>query len=1008
MKLTLPVIFLGVSNLICAQNLLDNPSFEEGSPVNSALPADWSSVKFLSMENHHFLDTATARSGKSSAMLTSRKSEGVKHYILWMQRGLGKKLFNIDGGTEMEFSAWVKTDSPKVKIRIYLEASKTANSKYYSVISPEQSIPEHRWKKVTLRFKLPDEKPDYYACLQLLTKGTVWFDDVYFGKASEAPLEKNRLENASMEDPGAGTRPAAEWQTMQLNLRGTFHSVDRMAHSGEKSLKITCNEPSLKASHFLLWIQKGVEKRLSDCPPGTEMELSVWSNTLGNPGVKYRFYMEMQKKTKYIGTFSSGELTNYVGWQKKSLRFKMPAEIPDSAYVCLQLLSPGSVCFDDVSLEKVPASKDGQKVASQRKPLSAKSAAEYGECRVTNFPPRQIWYLPEKPRELNLSLLLPPDAEGKIRVTLQDKEGRNLASRTFTGKKEAVFPLPVLDKGAYILKYEAGSYQDEEFFHIADAAEKQKGIRFTSDHRAFFNGKPFFPIMVMSPKMDEEAFRIYQDAGFNCIAPFFLTSDLQAGRFIAETAARYNLLCCTWIGIGDRRQALGEDKYKAFIRKQISNARAMPNFFAFLDDESEMREVSPIAMKQAYKEVYLNAPEFAVWQNHAPRMTGKSGQKYGNFDNVKRFSAACDVTGVDIYPVPEGNFHSELDNKTLSCVGDFTDLAAKTVYHKKPVWMVLQGSGWGEMTGGTLNERQPRPDYLQTRFMVYNAVTHGARGIAMFGRHAMEDVYSPYFAMLSDVMKELKVVAAFIMEGKELELNNGELPDAVRMQAWKKDGDEIAVVAVNESGNPVAFRASLDKIASEWYSSPSGRKENPGKIFLPAYGVAIFMTKCHEIPKTALYKPLIGKPEVQSPQWKAQWVTHPKHYTSKNQMTRAKHEFMLDKVPEQATIHVTGDNTFRFYIGEKEIGSGSTHLFAFAYDISRYLKPGRNVLEFELWNEDGPSGLLYEGKIGGKEILSGLDTLFSDDGGKTWVPAAAKGVPPVKPWGEVQLLQSHK
>lgn len=1005
MKRTLASALLCATMMLPAQNLLDNPSFEEGSPTNAALPAQWTAMKLLSMENHHALDATTAKSGKSSARLTSKNIDGINHYMLWMQSNLGKKLFNIDGGTEMEFSAWVKTSSPDVKFRIYLEAAKTAESKYHAVVSPVQDIAGRDWKKITIRFKLPDDKPNYYACLHLVTKGTVWFDDVYFGKASEAPVEANRIENASAEDFDAKTNMPTAWQTIQFNVKGKLHTLDKTAHSGEYSLRLTCEDPKIKVTDFVLWKQDKIEKKLADCPPGTEMELTVWTNTIGNPATKYRFYVEMMKGSQYLGAFVSPEQTNYVGWQKKTLRFKMPKEAPTSAYVCLQLLSTGSVCFDDVSLTKVQASAPKTSASTAEKPLSAKTSAEYGECRVTDFPPRQTWYLPEAPKQLNLSLTLPPNADGKVNVSLLTAGGELLKSEDFSGKTSCFFQLPALQKGAYILKYEAGSYQDEEFFRIADATDKNKGMYFTEDHRAYFNGKPFFPIMVMSPKMDEDAFRIYQEAGFNSIAPAYLTNDLQAGTAITQIAQKYDLLCGTWLGIGDRYQALGPEKFKPFIEQHIKAARAMPNFFAFLDDESEMREVCPVAMKKAYKEVFLNAPEFLVWQNQAPRMTGKSGLKYGNFDNVKRFTAACDVTGVDIYPVPEGNFHSELDNKTLSCVGDFTDLSLKTGYGKKPVWMVLQGCGWGEMSGGTLNERQPRPDYLQARFMVYNAITHGARGIAMFGGSGMGDVYSPFFAMMADVMKELKIVSSFIAEGSEVKLDTAALPEFVRLQAWKKASGEMVAVIVNESKQPVTVQTPLDTLSPKWFELPNGKPARAASVTLPMYGVAILSTKACMIPKSALFKPLLTDKKVYTPNWKAQWVTHPSHYTTADKTTYAKHVFTLDRVPDKAVFLVTADNVFRFRIGKNEIGSGAVHLFAFSYDVAKHLKKGENVLEFELYNEDGPSGLLYEGKVGDLEILSGKDTLFSEDGKTHWIAAVGRGVPPTKPWGDVRAIR---
>jgi hypothetical protein len=98
------------------------------------------------------------------------------------------------------------------------------------------------------------------------------------------------------------------------------------------------------------------------------------------------------------------------------------------------------------------------------------------------------------------------------------------------------------------------------------------------------------------------------------------------------------------------------------------------------------------------------------------------------------YRPAFDITGADIYPVgyPPGA-HSDLPNKDLSVVGD---IAKKMVSAAgtKPIWMTLQ-IAW---SGVTPNQERPElvprfPSLFDERFMAYQAIVSGARGLIFFG-----------------------------------------------------------------------------------------------------------------------------------------------------------------------------------------------------------------------------------------------------------------------------------
>lgn len=810
---------------------------------------------------------------------------------------------------------------------------------------------------------------------------------------------QNKIVNPSAEIIRNGSPYA--WTKLQLGIKGKFHSVSEQRKTGKSSLLLDCQDPKLKANNFLCWQQKWLHTRLKDCPPGTVMEFSVNANTFGNPSVKYCFYIEMKKGKKYIGTFHSKVQTNYVGWQKKSFRFTMPKDVPTEAYACLQLLSPGKVAFDDISLVKV---KKKDLTIKKEKPFAAKSDTEYGLCRVTDFPPRQTWY-GNAPSKLTMNFILPQDAGKKVKVTLKDQRGKTIMQKTFSNVPSASLKLPKLAVGAYAIHYDAGNYHNEEYFRVAAAADKNKGIYFDAEHRIYCDGKPFFPLILIchAGNYDEDSFRIYQELGFNGIVLPFILNDSDVAKRLGILLKRYDLR--SFVMSSSIGRAGNDPDQKRFSRRMAHfyrNSKLIPGFLGYCEDELDMHTIHPNGSRNAYREVFFNQPGVIVWQNHAPRMTGTSGLKYGHFDNIKRFTAASDVTGVDIYPVPEGNFHSELKNKTLSCVGDFTDLAYKSGYNKKTVWMILQAGSWAEWYRKKPTAAQPRPTCEQTRFMLYNAITHGARGISMAGPGSLNDVYTPEFARFADIYKELTYVTSYIAAGSSVKLNKAALPSHVKAEVWKKKNGDAVAILVNESKKNVTVDSPFTAVKNKWFELPKGTSWAKKKISLPPYGVLLLSTVRKEIPKTPVYTKKIQKSQIVYHAWNANWTSHPK-FQKAGKTVYAKQTFTLDSIPKQAFLTVAADYQYTAKINGKELGSGQLHPYAFRFPIASYLKKGENVLEFTLKNSGFP-GLVFQAQVGRQEILSGKNTQFSADGKTDWIPAEVAGKPPCAPWGKIITL----
>lgn len=105
---------------------------------------------------------------------------------------------------------------------------------------------------------------------------------------------------------------------------------------------------------------------------------------------------------------------------------------------------------------------------------------------------------------------------------------------------------------------------------------------------------------------------------------------------------------------------------------------------------------------------------------------------------LKPYAAACDIHGVDIYPVsvPPGK-HAGRANRDISVVGDVTRIVAEAK-PGQPIWTTLQ-IAWS----GVLPPRPVVfPTLQQARFMAYDAIIAGARGLFFFGGH-LRQVMTP-------------------------------------------------------------------------------------------------------------------------------------------------------------------------------------------------------------------------------------------------------------------------
>lgn len=202
-----------------------------------------------------------------------------------------------------------------------------------------------------------------------------------------------------------------------------------------------------------------------------------------------------------------------------------------------------------------------------------------------------------------------------------------------------------------------------------------------------------------------------------------------------DTAAQYGLFC--WPRLRELSSLKeGDAKKEMMLRRVINRFKDHPGLLLWKNVDEPQWGGTPVEpMHRAYKIIKELDPHHPVGLTHAPR---------GTLEQLQPYAVAADLLLLDIYPIgyPPGK-HSLWDNKEISMVGDYTKFI-KEAADGKPVWMVLQ-IAWSGVTkpGKTLRF----PTFAQERFMTYQALINGARGLMYFGGN-IEKAMSPEDARL--------------------------------------------------------------------------------------------------------------------------------------------------------------------------------------------------------------------------------------------------------------------
>ena len=245
-----------------------------------------------------------------------------------------------------------------------------------------------------------------------------------------------------------------------------------------------------------------------------------------------------------------------------------------------------------------------------------------------------------------------------------------------------------------------------------------------------------FPI-VLSNGPPPDGFQTIADAGVTMIRAgrgdwneASLDAQLAAERALLDAAAAHGLKCWVWLGTLTNLPAGASGNA---LRRVVETLQGHPALGAWKGHDEPRNpfnpasSVPPANLARGHRLVASLDPDHPLVIIQAPR---------GSVDGLVPYRPAFDIAGVDIYPIsyPPG-IHSDQPNKDISVVGDVTQWIRRAAA-PKPVWVTLQIAWSGAIPTKQKPGVVPRfPSNAELRFMAYQAIANGARGLAFFGGH---------------------------------------------------------------------------------------------------------------------------------------------------------------------------------------------------------------------------------------------------------------------------------
>jgi hypothetical protein len=257
-------------------------------------------------------------------------------------------------------------------------------------------------------------------------------------------------------------------------------------------------------------------------------------------------------------------------------------------------------------------------------------------------------------------------------------------------------------------------------------------------------GKAVFPLGLADPppvngtalSSGLNAWAEIAGAGVNYVRNYTVWSSAGASEQILSIAPELDAAAShgleVWLGLAGADDNLSQ---QALLDEVVNAFKGHPGLAAWKgSDEPAHGHVPAAGCVAVYEHLHAADPDHPVVIIEAPRGPGPTAQSPDvplTAAAVKPYAAACDIHGVDIYPVsvpPGAHAGGPPVNTDISVVGDMTTILVEAT-QRKAIWTTLQ-IAW---SGVFPPHEVVFPTLQQARFMAYDAIIAGSRGLMFFG-----------------------------------------------------------------------------------------------------------------------------------------------------------------------------------------------------------------------------------------------------------------------------------
>jgi|WetSurMetagenome_2_1015567.scaffolds.fasta_scaffold00002_201 hypothetical protein len=291
----------------------------------------------------------------------------------------------------------------------------------------------------------------------------------------------------------------------------------------------------------------------------------------------------------------------------------------------------------------------------------------------------------------------------------------------------------------------------------------------------FYTYSPVYPTLP-----EEEVVK-----GFNLISPYqkILPETFSQRQKYMDRCAQlgmkvnYNLLSVSGGGgVGSKLEGISDTRKRELLVKEIETFRDHPALLAwYISDEPTGNKIAPDSLIKIYRII----KELDPW--HPVTIVFMAP-----FLSSRLYADALDIVMADPYPVPD---------LPVTMVGDVTGKLVEEFKGRKPVWIVPQAFG-----GGELWKREPTLQEL--RSMTYQAIINGARGIQYFVRQGLNLFPKSTTAWneCGRMASEIAELTPWLLSDEETIMVQSSSPQIIASSAIHEG--QLAIFAVNKTNSP--------------------------------------------------------------------------------------------------------------------------------------------------------------------------------------------------------------